>query len=157
MFYDFSVQNRLLKFVSLVGEFQRKEGAWFIDKLQENLVAFPHRQAEKALFGNPFKVALIAHDLFTGPVGAHKEVHILVFPDVGDESDDAAVAPLGDGEACFFAHFAEHAILGALPFFEVAANTKPFVVVQVIGFFGTVQHQVLVAAFQVTKRCFFHQ
>ena len=155
-FYDFSIQDGFLEVIALIGEFQGEEWHFFVDEFEEDLVAFPHGQFEKAFLLDPFEITLVAHDLVTGPVGANEEVHMFGFPDVGDEGDDAAVAPFRDGIACFFPHLAQHAVLRALPFLELATHTKPFVVVEVVFLFGAVQHEVLVAAFQIAKRCLFH-
>ena len=128
----------------------------FVDETQENLVAFPHGEVQKALFLNPFEVALVAFNLIARPVGADKDVHVLVFIYVVHKSDNAAVAPFRDGEASLFPHLAQHAVLWALPFLELAAHAEPFVVVEVILFLGAVQHEVLRSAFQIAKCCLFH-
>ena len=148
-FYDFSVQHGFLEVIAFVGKFQGKEGGFFIDEFEENLVAFPHCQLQKAFFLYPFEVALVAYNLVSSPVGAHEEVHMFAFPNVGDEGDDTAVAPLGDGEASLFEYLTQHTVLWALPFFELAAHAEPLVVVEVVLFFGTVKHKVLVTVFQI--------
>ena len=135
----------------MVGEFQGEEGGMFVNEFQEDLVAFPKGKFKELFLVDPFEVAFVAFDFVAGPFGADEEMHVFCFPDIGDEGDDAAVAPLGDGIACFFEHFAQHAVLGALPFFELTADTEPFVVVQVVFLFGAVEHEVLVAAFQVAE------
>ena len=155
-FYGFTIQNRLLEVVALIGEFQGEERRFFVDEFEEDLVAFPHGQFEEAFFLDPFEVALIADDLVACPFGAYEEVHMFAFPDIGDEGDDAAVAPLGDGIARLLAHLTQHAFLGALPFLKLAAHAKPFVVVEVVFLFGTVQHEILGAAFQVAEGGRFH-
>ena len=147
--YRFSVQNRFLEEVAFVGEFKGEEGSFFVDEPEKYLVAFPHGQFEEAFFLDPFEVALVAHDLVASPVGTHEEVHVFAFPDIRDEGYDAAVAPLGDGKPSLFPHLAQHAVFGTLTFLEMAAHAKPFVVVQVIFFFGAVEHEVLVAAFKI--------
>ena len=98
------------------------------------------------LFLNPFEVALIAIDLFACPVGANKDVHLFGGPDVVHKGDNTAIAPLSDLKARLFADFAPHAVLGALPFLELAAHANPFVVVLVVHLLGAVQHEVLAAA-----------
>ena len=70
--------------------------------------------------------------------------------------DDAAVTPFRDGEARLFPHLTQHAVLGALPFFELAAHAEPFVVVEVVFLLGAMQHEVLAAALQITKCRLFH-
>ena len=117
---------------------------------EENLVAFPHSKFKKTLFLNPFEVTLVAFYLVSCPIGANKDMHVLVVIDVVHEGDDAAVAPFRDGEACLLPHLAQHAVLGALPFLELAAHAEPFVVVEVVLFLGAVQHEVLAAALQIT-------
>ena len=128
----------------------------FVDEAEENLVAFPHGKVEQALFFNPFEVAFVAFDLVARPVGADEDVHVLVVVDVVYEGDDATIAPFRDGEACFFPHLAQHAVLGALPFLKLAAHAEPFVVVEVVLFLGAVQHEVLAAALKIAKCCLFH-
>ena len=118
-----------------------------IDETEENLVAFPHGEVQQVLLLDPFEVALVAFDLVTCPIGADEDVHVFVVIDIVHEGDDAAVAPLGDSESCFFPHFPQHAVLGALPFLELATHAEPFVVVEVVLFLGAVQHEVLAAAF----------
>ena len=71
-----------------------------VDKSEENFVAFPHGQVQKALFLDPLKVTLVAFNLVAGPIGANEDVHVLVVVDVVDEGDDAAITPFRDGEAC---------------------------------------------------------
>ena len=121
-----------------------------VNKTEEDLVALPHGEFEEALFLDPLEVALVAFNLIARPVGADENVHVLVVIDVVYECDNAAVAPFRDGEARLFPHLAQHAVLGALPFLELAAYAEPFVVVEVVLFLGAVQHEVLAAAFQVT-------
>ena len=140
-----------MKFITFIGEFQRKERYVLIYKFEEYFVTFPHCELEKAFLFDPFEVALVADDLVASPFGTDEEVHVFAFPDVGDEGDDATVAPLGDGISSFFPHFAEHAVFGALPFLEMAAHSEPFVVVQVVFFFGSMEHEVLGASFQVAE------
>ena len=119
----------------------------FVDETEEDLVAFPHGQFKKALLFNPFEVAFVTFDVVASPVGANEDVHVFVVIDVMHKGDDAAVTPFRHGEAGLFPHLAQHAILGALPFLELAAHAQPFVVVEVILFLGAVQHKVLAAAF----------
>jgi len=135
----------------MVGQFQGEERDVFIDKSEEDLVAFPQGEFEEALFVDPFEVAFVAGDLLAGPVGTHEEVHVFGGPLVGDEGDDAAVAPLGDGKAGLFADLTQHTVFGALSFFELASHAEPFVVIEVVFFFRSVQHKVLVAALEVTE------
>ncbi len=156
VFYGFAVQHSLLQVIALVGQFQGEEGDVFIEEFKEDFVAFPHGEIEEALFVDPFEVAFVADDLFAFPFGADEEVHLFGGPDVMYEGDDAAVAPFGDFEAGLFADLAQHAFLGALPHLELTSHAKPFVVVEVIFFFGAMQHQVLAAAFQVTEGGLFH-
>ena len=127
-----------------------------IDEAQENLVAFPHGEFQKALFLNPFQVAFVAFNLVARPVGADEDVHVLVIIDVVHEGDDATVAPFRDGETRLLPHLAQHAVLGALPFLELAAHAKPFVVVEIVLFLSAMQHETLRAAFQIAKCCLFH-
>ena len=101
-------------------------------------------------FVNPFEVALVAFDLFSRPVGADEDVHVLVFIDVVYDGDDDAVAPFRHGEACLLPHLAQHTVFGAFAVLELAAYTEPFVVVEVVFLLGAVQHEVLAAALQVT-------
>ena len=145
------VEDGALEGIALIGKFEGEERRVFLQEFEEDLVAFPHGKLEEMFFLDPFEVALVAHDLVAGPVGTDKEVHVFRFPDVGDEGDDAAVAPLRDGEARLFANFTEHAVFGALPFFELAAHAEPFVMVQVVFFLGAVKHEVAGAAFQVAE------
>ncbi len=121
-----------------------------IDEAEENLVAFPHGEVQQVLFLDPFEVALVAFDLVTCPIGADEDVHVFVVIDIVHEGDDAAVAPFRDGEARLLPHLAQHAVLGALPFLELAAHAEPFVVVEVVLFLGTVQHKILAAALKIT-------
>lgn len=120
-----------------------------VDEAEEDLVTFPHSEFQKALFLNPFEVALVAFDLVARPVGADEEVHVFVLINVVYEGDDAAVAPSGDGEARFFPHLAQHAVLGAFAVLELAAHAEPFVVVEVVLLLGAMQHEVLAAALKV--------
>ena len=142
--------------IPLIGYFEGEKRPVFVDEAEEDLIAFPHGKFEQALFFDPFEVALVAFDLVARPVSADEEMHVFAFPDVGDEGDNAAVAPLRDGIARFFPHLAQHAVLGALPFFELAAHPEPFVVVEVVFFLGAVQHEVLAAALKVTLGGLFH-
>ena len=151
-----AVEDSFLKFITFIGQFQGEEGRMILDKLKEDLVAFPHREFQQTFLIDPFEVSFITYDLVAGPVRADEELHEFVFPAVGDEGDDAAVAPLRDGIARFFPHFAQHAVLGALPVLEMSPYPKPFIVVVVDFFFGTVQHQVAVAAFEVAESGRFH-
>jgi len=121
-----------------------------INKAEENLVAFPRWKFQKPLFVNPFKVAFVANNLFAFPFCADKDVHLLGGPDIMHKSDDAAIAPLGHGEARFLKDFTPHAIFGALPFLELAAHANPFVVVLIVFLLGAVQHEVLTAALKIT-------
>ena len=140
-----------MELVAFIGEFKGEEGCFFVEESKENLVAFPHGEFEQVFFLNPFEVTFVAHDFVAGPFGTHEEVHVFVFPSVGDEGDDAAVAPLGDGESGLFPHFAQHTVLWAFPFLEVTSYAEPFVVVKIVFFFGAVEHEVLGASFQVAE------
>lgn len=151
IFYNDAIQHSLLKVIAFVSEFQGEERDTLIEELQEDFVAFPQCEVEEAFFIDPLEVAFVAHDLLAGPVGAHEEVHVFGGPAVGDKGDDAAVAPLGDGEAGFLAHFAQHAVLGAFVGLELPSHSEPFVVVEVVLFFGAVKHQVLITAFEIAK------
>ncbi len=144
------VQDGFLERVIFVGQLQREERPMLVDEAEEDLVAFPHGEVKEALLFDPFEVALVAFDLVTRPVGADEDVHVFVIVDVVHEGDDAAIAPFRHGEACLFPHLTQHAILGALPFLELAAHAEPFVVVEVVLFLGAVQHEVLAAALQIT-------
>ena len=146
----FPVQNSFFEGIVFVGQFEREEWPMLIDEAEENLVAFPHGEVQQVLLLDPFEVALVAFDLVTRPVGADEDVHVFVVIDVVHKGDDAAVAPFRDGEARLLPHLAQHAVLGALPFLELAAHAKPFVVVEVVLFLGAVQHEVLAAALQIT-------
>ena len=121
-----------------------------INKMQEDLVTFPHGEFQQALLLNPFKIALVAFYLVAGPVGTDEDVHMFVGIDVMHKGDDAAVAPLRDGEARLFPHLAQHTVFGALPFFELAAHAEPLVVVEIVFLLGAMQHKVLAAALQIT-------
>ena len=145
----FPIQNGGFQRVVFVGQLQGKEGAVLIDEAEENLVALPHGEFQKTLFLNPFEVAFVAFNLLARPVGADEDVHMLVVIDVVHEGDDAAVAPFRYGEARLLPHLAQHAVLGAFAFLKLAAHAKPFVVVEVVLFFGTVQHEILAAALQI--------
>ena len=127
-----------------------------VDEAEEDLVAFPHGEVQQPLLLDPLQVALVAFDLLSGPVGADEDVHVLVIVDVVHKGDDAAIAPLRDGKARLLPHLAQHAVLGALPFLELAAHAEPFVVVEVVLFLGAMQHEILAAAFQIAKCCLFH-
>jgi hypothetical protein len=153
---SFSVQNSLFQCVIFVGQLQREERSMLIDKAEENLIAFPRWQLQKSLFVNPFKVAFVAYNLLAFPFCADKDVHLLGRPDIVDESNDATIAPRGNGKACFLIDFAPHAVLGALPFLELASHANPFVVVLIVLLLGAVQHEVLVAALKVTLGGLFH-
>ncbi len=146
----FSVQNGFFQGVVLVGQLQGKERSMLINKAEENLVALPRRQFQKPLFVNPFQVAFVAYNLFAFPFCADKDVHLFCWPYIMNKGNDAAIAPRGDGETRFLKDFASHAVLGALPFLELAAHANPFVVIHVVFFLGAVKHKVLDAAFQVT-------
>ena len=144
------IQNGCFQRVVFVGQFQREERSVLVNEAEENLVAFPHGEFEETLFLDPFEVALVAFNLVARPIGADEDVHVFVVVDVVHKGDDAAVAPFRDGEAGLFPHLAQHAVLGALPFLELAAHANPFVVVLVVLFLGAVQHEVLAAALQIT-------
>ena len=153
---SFSVQNSLFQCVIFVGQLQREERSMLIDKAEENLIAFPRWQLQKSLFVNPFKVAFVANNLLTFPFCADKDVHLFCWPYIMNKGNDAAITPLSDGEARFLKDFAPHAVLGALPFLELAAHANPFVVVFVVFLLGAVQHEVLAAALKVTLCGLFH-
>ena len=146
----FPIKNGLFQDVLFVGELEGEKRPVLVDEAKEDLVAFPHGEFEEVLFLYPFEVALVAFDLVARPVSADEDVHVLVVIDVVNKGDDAAVAPFRDGEAGLFPHLAQHAVLGALPFLELAAHAEPFVVVEVVLFLGAVQHEVLAAALQIT-------
>ena len=152
----FPIQNRRFQSVVFVGKFQREERSLFVDETEENFVAFPHGEFKQALFFDPFEVALVAFNLVARPFGAYEDMHVLIVVDVVYESDDAAVAPFRDSEARLFPHLAQHAVLGTLSFLELAAHAEPFVVVEIVFLLGAVQHEVLAAAFKITKGCLFH-
>ena len=141
-----SVQKSFFQCVIFVGQLQREERSMLINKAEENLVAFPRWKFQKSLFVNPFEVAFVASDLFAYPVSANKDVHLFSRPDVVYKGDNAAIAPLGHGKARFLIDFTPHAIFGALPFLELAANANPFVVVLIVHLLSAVQHEVLAAA-----------
>ena len=144
------VEDSGLQRVVLVGQLQREERPFLADEAQEDLVAFPSGQFKEVLFVDPFEIAFVAFDLLAGPVGADEDVHMLVGIDVVNEGDDAAVAPLRHGEAGLLPHLAQHTVLWALPFLELAAHAEPFVVVEVVFLLGTVQHEILRATFKIT-------
>ena len=146
----FPVQYGRFQRVVFVGQFQGEKRPVFVDEAEENLVAFPHGKFEQALFFDPFEVTLVAFDLVARPVGADEDVHVFVVIDVMHEGDDAAIAPFRHGETGLFPHLAQHAVLGALPFLELAAHAQPFVVVKVVFLLGAVQHEILAAALKIT-------
>ena len=146
----FPVQYGRFQRVVFVCQLQGEERSVFVDETEENLVAFPHGKLKQAFFLDPFEVTLVAFDLVARPVGADEDVHVLVVVNVVHEGDDAAVAPFRDGEARLLPHLAQHAVLGALPFLELAAHAEPFVVVEVVFLLGAVQHEILAAAFKIT-------
>ena len=145
----FPIQNGLFQGVVFVGELEGEKRPVLVDESKEDLVAFPHGESEEVLFLYPFEVALVAFDLVARPVSADEDVHVLIVVDVVHKGDDAAVAPLRDGETCLLPHLAQHAVLGAFAFLELAAYAEPFVVVEVVLFLGAVQHEILRAAFQI--------
>ena len=146
----FPVQYGRFQRVVFVSQLQGEERSVFVDETEEYLVAFPHGKLKQTLFFDPFEVALVAFDLVARPIGADEDVHVFVVIDVMHEGDDAAVAPFRHGETGLFPHLAQHAVLGALPFLELAAHAQPFVVVEVVFLLGAVQHEILAAALQIT-------
>ena len=146
----FPVQNGRFQRVVFVGQFQREELPMLVDEAEKDFVAFPHREFQQTFLFDPFEVAFVAFNLLARPIGADEDMHMLVVVDVVHEGDDAAVAPFRDGESRLLPYLAQHAVLGALPFLELAAHTEPFVVVEVVFLLGTVQHEILRATFKIT-------
>lgn len=146
----FPVQYGRFQRVVFISQLHGEERSVFVDETEEYLVAFPHGKLKQTLFLDPFEVALVAFNLVAGPVSADEDVHVFIVIDVMHEGDDATVAPFRHGETSLFPHLAQHAVLRALPFLELAAHAQPFVVVEVVFLLGAVQHEILVAALQIT-------
>ncbi len=66
-------------------------------------------------------------------------------------TDKPPVAPVGDGEARLLPDLPAHAVLGALARFELAADAQPLVLVDIVFLLGAVEHQILLALFQIAE------
>ena len=79
-------------------------------------------------------------------------MHVLRAPFVGDEGDDAAVAPACEDEPRFLPDLPQQTVLRAFALLNLAADADPFVLVFVHFLFHPVEHQVVPAPFQVAQR-----
>ena len=50
-------------------------------------------------------------------------------------------------------NLAEKTLLGTLPVLELTSDTDPFALVDVVGFFCSVKHQIVLFMLDVTKSC----
>lgn len=141
----------------MIFEFEGEERLAGVHKeAEEDFVALPESEVEKALLVNPFEIALVADNLLSAPLGGGEEVHILTGPYVADECHNTPVAPFEDVEACFLFDFAEHTLVGALISLAFSTNANPFVVAGIVLFLNTVKHKILVSALEIAKSGLFH-
>lgn len=96
------------------------------EKAEEDAVALPKIKVEECIDIDPMEDAFVAIDERARPLVGSKEMHILARPDIGDECDDATVAPMRDRETCFLVDLAEHALVGTFIGLALAADTNPF-------------------------------
>ena len=78
-------------------------------------------------------------------------MHVLGLIVVIYEGDNAPVAPALEGQAGLLPHLPEEAVLGTLLKFKFPAHADPLAVVDVVGLFHPVEHQVLPVLLQVAK------
>ena len=77
-------------------------------------------------------------------------MHILRFPHIGNKGHNAAVAPMGEGQAGFLLRLAQHAVLGSLAVLKFAAHADPLVVVGIMFFFDAVESKIEI--FEANKK-----
>ena len=80
-----------------------------------------------------------------------EQMHVLRGPAVGDKSDQPPIAVFRWGESGLLVHFPEHAVLGALPVLELAADADPLALIQIILLLDPVEHQTLTALTDVAE------
>ena len=103
-------------------------------------------------FWDPFQGAFVAFLEVAGEFSRRKEVHeFRLVHAVANEGDDAAVLGTNQGEARFFQRFALDTVFGRFPFFELAADADPLVLVDVVFFLDAVEQQVLAVLFNVAE------
>ena len=101
---------------------------------------------------DPFQFALVAVLERAGKFGCCEEVHEfrLVHP-VADEGDDASVLGADERKSRFFKRFAVDAVFGRFPFFELAPDAYPLVLVDVIFFLDAVEQQVFIILLDIAE------
>ena len=83
-------------------------------------------------------------------------MHVFRSPLVGDKGDDPAVAPAVQRKAGLLPCFTQKTVLRALPFFELAPDSDPLVVIQVILLLHPMEHQIRTVLFDITEGCIPH-
>ena len=147
-----AVEDSLFQYVPPVTQLQREEGDILLNEPQKDLVPLPVGDGAQLCPGQPLQVALRA----VGPQGSGKAVdgeqmHVLRGPAVGDKSDQPPIAVFRWGESGLLVHFPEHAVLGALPVLELAADADPLALIQIILLLDPVEHQTLTALTDVAE------
>ena len=92
----------------------------------------------------PFQGALVTVPTQVAPEEVSvEEVHILCSPFIGDKCHDSAVAPVFQPQAGLFPDFPQETVLRTLPFFKFTAYAHPLVVIEIVLFPHSMEHQVL--------------
>ena len=102
-------------------------------------------------FYSCYNLVVDAHVGLPVPLGGGEEVHVFVGPRVGDEGDDAPVAPLRDLQPRLLLHLAQHALVRALVGLALAADAYPFAVAGVVILLHAVHHQPASVPFHITQ------
>ena len=83
-------------------------------------------------------------------------MHIFGLIDSVYKGDKTTVTVVGQGKSGLFKGLAEDAVLGTLFILKLAAYTYPLVVINIVFLLYAVQHQVFIAALDLTKSYIFH-
>ena len=80
-----------------------------------------------------------------------KQMHVFRPPLVGDKGDDSAVAPGIQRETGLFPGLPQEAVLRALPFLELAPDSDPLVMIEVVLFLHAMEHQIRAVPFDIAE------
>ena len=140
----------------LVDEFAGEEtGA--LEPGEEYAVALPQLQVEQLVIVDPAQGTLERVDQLAAELGDDEDesVPIFVVGKVG-EGEKAFEQGVGGDQARFLADLADGAGFGSLTGLELAAQSVPFALVHIIGFFDAVDHEGLAVFLEVAQGGEFH-
>lgn len=143
----FAVQDGFDEPIAVVAQLQKEKRRILPQKVKENAIARPFWKCVDKFAAHPLQLALVAVDEIAFKLVRREQVHILALPLTrGQEGHDTAAFPRCQTKPCFLKRFTQEAFIGRFVLLELSADPDPLVLVEVVFFFDTVQHQHVVSA-----------